>query len=68
MRILRLVARHRQRELSDHDAGRNDHPTPESRRHLQQAATKSGVQVAQAERRRRQGREELPAQVRSPLI
>jgi hypothetical protein len=56
MRILRLVARQRQRHLDDHDAAeRTGEPGSGGgrRRSLERAATRTGVQLAQAEARRR---------------
>ena len=53
MRILRLLAQHRRRELADHDADRSGQTRSEPRRRrLQRAVTKSGVQVTQAQARR----------------
>ncbi len=54
MRILRLIADHSRRELSDHDAERTNTITSRARRRqIEGAVTRSDAQVAQAEARRR---------------
>jgi hypothetical protein len=56
MRILRLVARRRRSDLDEHDAGDHAGERAVSRRRLlERAATRTGLQVAQAEARRRDG-------------
>lgn len=53
LRILRLVAERRRRDLSDHDVGGVRTTTIEtSLQHLENAATRAGSRVAQAEARR----------------
>ncbi len=58
LRILRLVAEHSRRELSDHDAERTCTTSTTTsrarRRQIERAVTKSGAQVAKAEARRLQ--------------
>lgn len=58
LRILRLVAKQRQRELDDHDATdrTDDGASDGRRRHLDQAAARTKANVAAAEARRRQRR------------
>jgi hypothetical protein len=55
IRILRLVAQHRKRELDEHDATNLTGETaPAGRRsHLERVATRTRGRVAQAEARRR---------------
>jgi hypothetical protein len=54
IRILRLIAQQRRRDLSDHDAAdRSGEAAAEPRRrHLERAATRTRMQAAQAEARR----------------
>lgn len=51
LRILRLVAERRRRDLSDHHVG-GVRTTETRRQHLENAATTAGTRVAQAEARR----------------
>jgi hypothetical protein len=55
VRILRLIAEQRRRALSDHDAAKRAWRAPSGprRRRLHRAVTRTTVQVAQAEARRR---------------
>jgi hypothetical protein len=54
IRILQFVARHRQRELSAHDADANGETTSGTRRrHLVRAVTRTDAHLTQAEARRR---------------
>lgn len=55
LRILRLFARQRQRELDDHDAAdhTNDAASPGRRRDLERAAGRTRANVVKAEARRR---------------
>jgi len=50
IRILRMVAKQRQRELADHDDA--DTASADRRRHLEQAAGRTKTNVAAAEARR----------------
>jgi hypothetical protein len=54
IRILRLMARQRQRELRNHNAAndKSDATSSDRREHLEQAATRTSARVADAERRR----------------
>ena len=55
LRILRLLAKQRQRELDDHDAAEHtgDAAAPGRRRELKRAAAQTKANVAAAEERRR---------------
>jgi hypothetical protein len=55
LRILRLLAKQRQRELDHHDAAEHtgDARSAGRRRDLERAATRTGANVAAAEARRR---------------
>lgn len=55
LRILRLLAKQRQRDLDDHDGGDHagDAGSAGRRRELEQAAARTGANVAAAETRRR---------------
>ena len=54
IRILRLLADHRRRELSAHDGGATGQTASEPRRrHLQRSVARTGTQLTQAEARRR---------------
>jgi hypothetical protein len=54
--VLRVVARHRQRQLAEHSAAddRPDTTSPERRRELEQMAARTRAQLAAAQARRRQ--------------
>jgi hypothetical protein len=56
IRILRLMAHQRQRELRNYNASNDkSDPIPSDRReHLEQAATRTSARVADAQARRRQ--------------
>jgi len=55
MRILRLVARHTQRELADHQSihGLGDEATTQRRKQLEQSAIRTRAHVTDAQERRR---------------
>jgi len=61
LRILRLMAQQRQRELHNYDADDHDGDavTPDRRQHLERAATRTGARVADAQARRRRGKPSL---------
>jgi len=56
IRVLRVVARHRQRQLDDHSAAddRRDTVSPARRRDLEQIAARTRAHLAAAQARRRQ--------------
>jgi hypothetical protein len=58
IRILRLMAHQRQRELRNYDAAdqNGDGVSSDRREHLEQAATRTSARVADAQARRRQPR------------
>jgi hypothetical protein len=54
LRILRMIAKQRQRDLEDHDAGPSDDTaSAHKRRDLEQAAGQTKANVSAAESRRR---------------
>jgi hypothetical protein len=57
IRILRLMARQRDRELRSYDAREYDGNvgSPDDRQHLERAATRTSARVADAQARRRRG-------------
>jgi hypothetical protein len=68
IRILRLMAQQRQRELRSYDADdhNGDVASPDHRQHLQRAATRTRARVADAQARRRQLEAEAADQLIAP--
>ena len=55
LRILRLIAQRRQRDLRSYDASQDDGDigSPDDRQHLERAATRTSARVTDAQARRR---------------
>jgi hypothetical protein len=64
IRILRLMAQQRQRDLRSYDASQYDGDvgSPDDRQHLERAATRTSARVADAQARRR--RSNMPSRPR----